>query len=237
MTKEHFQIFVFFHSFWVSVKAGWMKKSDDEIKYEKFVKKESKTSEKNRPVHKEMPSQHQIFNVLNNSIKTARQETDIPITSHTHSHLKKPTFMSINNWLSCIQLEKSLPKIFKGLTESLVQESDKWCEYFHCNSSTDANEAKFDIDFLNECPLKNENLDTFYKFILWTTAQSHRLIELIEKFNIYNFGGLIPQPHELNIDSFYQITSQFIPNILFVNKNSKIIFIFFFNLNLFAINF
>ena len=235
MTKEHFQIFVFFHSFWISVKLSWIKKSDDEIKYEKFVKKSKEQPaaviDKKKLAQKE--NEIQILSALTNSLKIARQQTDVPITLYTHSHLQKPKFMSINNWLSCIQLEKTLPKIYSGLAESLAKEGEKWCEYFHYTditteddaSAINATEAKFDIDFLNECPLKNESLNTFYKFLLWTTAQSSRLVELVDKFNIYNFGGIIPEHRELDIDQFYQVTSQFKPNFVMVHKNSMI-FIF-----------
>jgi hypothetical protein len=229
MTKEHFQIFVFFHSFWLSVKLNWIKKSDDEIKFEKFVKKSKDQSDavvdKKKLAQKE--NEIQILSVLTNSLKIARQQTDVPITLHTHSHLPKPKFMSINNWLSCIQLEKTLPKIYSGLAESLAKEGEKWCEYFHYTDITTEddhsikNETKFDIDFLNDCPLKNESLNTFYKFVLWTTAQSNRLIELVDKFNVYNFGGIIPEHRELDIDQFYQVTSQFKPNLVMTHKNSK----------------
>ncbi len=227
MTKETFQIFVFFHSFWMSIKKNWMKKSDDEIKYEKFVKKEV-ASKKRIQQDEPTSSEFDVFNALSNSLKISRQHTDVPITSYTHSHLKKPKFMSINNWISCIQLEKTLPKIFNGLTDSLANESEKWSEYFHYTDITVSNElkngntteAKFDIDFLNECPLKNESLNIFYKFLLWTTAQSQRLIQLIYKFNVYNFGGLIPQHHEFDIDFFFPTTTPYMPNLVMVNKSS-----------------
>ena len=234
MSKDHFQIFVFFHSFWASVKLNWIKKSDDEIKYEKFVKKNKDVPaaviDKKKQAQKE--NEIQVLSALSNSLKIARQQTDVPITLFTHSHLQKPKFMSINNWLSCIQLEKTLPKIYAGLSESLAKESEKWCEYFNYTdiateeseikvAAVNSAETKFNVDFLNECPLKNESLNTFYKFLLWTTAQSHRLVELVDKFNVYNFGGIIPQQSELDIDQFFKVTSQYKPNLVMVSKSSK----------------
>lgn len=253
MTREHFQIFVFFHSFFMSIKQHWLRKSDDEIKNEKFLKKDqfpTKTTTRSSLAINKSSSEtnnskieHQVYNALYNALKSSRQQVDVPIISYTHSHLKKPNFMSINNWLNCIQLEKSgLSNVFSGLSESLANDSEKWYEYFHCKELADADhhfdnnnnnvkknsfinygnaESKLDIDLLNECPLKNENLNVFYKFLIWLTAQSNMAIEIINKFNVYNFGGLIPTHHEFDLKFFYSITSPYKPNLILINQNGK----------------
>lgn len=144
----------------------------------------------------------------------------------------RPDFINKNSWTNFSKIEKIEPSIFKNILKSLQTNSHKWSEYFHVSSSQNSiiDLTENDIDLLNETPFDSE-LNLIQKLILWLCVLPEKANEIIHKYNVYNFGGLISSRFEYDLEIAYKISTSYTPLLTilpkkensFVNVTSNII--------------
>ncbi len=121
----------------------------------------------------------------------------------------QPAYLSANSWLSLLELEQQAPQAFPNLAESLTRNANKWTEYFHIEdigvkgASTDLTEKE--IDLLNDTPCEHNAFDTVQKLLVWLCARPDKTSEILSKYNVYNYGGLITPRPELDLDDAYKV--------------------------------
>lgn len=144
----------------------------------------------------------------------------------------RPDFINKNSWTNFSEIEKIEPSVFQNILRSLQTNSHKWSEYFHISSSQNSiiDLTENDIDLLNETPFESE-LNLIQKLILWLCVLPEKANEIIHKYNVYNFGGLISSRIEYDLETAYKMSTSFIPLLTilpkeensFVNVTSSII--------------
>ncbi len=134
-----------------------------------------------------------------------------------------PAFLSRNAWLNLHALERR-SHAFRNLTDSFKDNASKWVEYFHmdCGAASSTDLTEKDIDLLNDTPLEAE-LDLTQKLILWLTIHPERTADIIQKYNVYNYGGLLGNYVELDLEMAYKISAPSVPLLVTVPKSGKCI--------------
>lgn len=79
---------------------------------------------------------------------------------------KRPEFVSLNSWQNLKEIESMDLNSFKNLTQSLLEDSPKWREYFWPHKTSNQDTMIKDVDLLNDSPLKSK-LGIIEKMALW----------------------------------------------------------------------
>lgn len=163
-----------------------------------------------------------LYNLLHQTIKQNEQQI---VYKADEAFLEmRPSFVSLDSWTNFRALETQLAA-FENITKSLKDNASKWIEYFHMdtdrNASTDLTEKE--IDLLNDTPFELE-LDLMQKLMLWLTIHPERAADIVHKYNVYNYGGLIGNCVEMDLDMAYKISSPSVPLLITVPKQGRIIF-------------
>jgi hypothetical protein len=209
METRHFTELVFFHSFWKCVKQGWMK-----CKYENLDEVLAKVE--SQIPNELFKNEFKLYSTLHTPLERIHPRIN-SIDHHVWSH--KPDFLTTDAWSNCSDLEKILPSSFNGLMQSLSNEPSRWNEYFDTGRSTNGMVSFNEIDLLNETPLDSSKpMSIFEKLILWVNAQPQKILEIVKKFNVYNFGGFIPDhKNEFDLNFMFDLTIQFDPVLILTN--------------------
>jgi len=170
LNKRHFKLFLFFHSIFLSNKTPTTLSSNSNSK---LTTKNGKKSISNI----ELSPRHMLM-LLNEATKRNEIQNTLKNIS---KYNPKPSYLSLNSWINCIDLENKVPNVFRNLTKSLRENSKKWLEYFHLDASSSSSASYLtqkEIDLLNESPL-NEDLSIFHKFLLWICIRSDKVFLLL----------------------------------------------------------
>jgi hypothetical protein len=55
---------------------------------------------------------------------------------------------------------------------------------------------------------------TFYNYKILNFFSLFKIVEILDKFNIYNYGGLVPKRVELDLNIALKLSSQFTPILI-----------------------
>ena len=184
--------------------------------------------------NKQAKSSENELDTLYNLLKLVFTDNNAQNLLEYASSSEKPDFINLNSWLNCIKLEKfgarpNCPnKFFQKLTKSLSINSKKWLEYFQMDQSekTSIDLVEKDIDLLNDTPFE-VNLNQLEKLIIWLCIRPDKTYEILSKFNVYNFGGLVPSREEFSVKSAFCFSLPSTPILVNIPKNGNL---FIFNL-------
>jgi len=157
-----------------------------------------------------------LFNLLHQSLT---------INEYQVTNNPQPTYLSTNSWLSLLKFEKQAPEVFTKLSQSMIKNANKWTEYFHIEDlsekGTQTDLTEKEIDLLNDMPSDQASLDIVQKLILWLTIRQDKTSEILNKYNVYNYGGLISPRGELDLDEAFKISAPHLPILVNVIKGEN----------------
>ena len=59
--------------------------------------------------------------------------------------------------------------------------------------------------------------------IMWLCVHTEKAGEILDKYNVYNYGGLITTRVEQNIDAGYKVSAPYIPILIVLPKGGLLI--------------
>lgn len=134
----------------------------------------------------------------------------------------QPDFLSTNSWVNFIKIEQLESRSFKNLSQSLKVNASKWIEYFHVdetiNGFTKTDLTEKEIDLLNDTPFDSQ-LDIVQKLVIWLCIHPEKATEILHKYNVYNYGGLIMTRLENDLVMAYKVSLPSVPILLVLPKS------------------